>query len=333
MKKLRWGILSTARINRNVIPAIKASPRCELAAVASRDLAKAQRYALEWQIPHAYGSYEELLQAPDIDIIYNPLPNHLHAEWTIKAAQAGKHVLCEKPIATSVAEVDQIITAAADAGVTVVEAFMFRHHPMNLKVRELIESGALGTVRYVRASFSFELAAAPNIRWLPETAGGSLWDIGCYPVSYTRMVLGQPPLEMYGAQQLSATGVDLSFTGQMRYANGAFAQVECSFALPYYTAVEIRATQGTLKIASPFNPKGGVTSITLQRGDASQELTFHYPLLYLGEVEDLVDVISHGKMPRLPLSESRELIATLTGLRQSAEQNRPLPFTPAGYPI
>ncbi len=331
MKKLRWGILSTARINRNVIPAIKASPRCELTAVASRNLAKAQGYASEWQIPRAYGSYEELLQAPDIDIIYNPLPNHLHAEWTIKAAQAGKHVLCEKPIATSVAEVDQIIAAANTAHVHVVEAFMYRHHPLNLKVRELIESGTLGEVRYVRAAFSFELAPAPNIRWLPETGGGSLWDIGCYPVSYARMVLGQAPVELFGAQQLSATGIDLCFTGQMRYANGAFAQLECSFALPYYTAVEVRGTGGAINVAYPFNPHVADTSFSLQRGNASQEFTFHYPLLYSGEVEDLADGILNGKTPRLPLSESRELIATLTGLYQSAAQNLPVPFKPEGY--
>jgi len=331
MKKLRWGILSTARINRNVIPALKASARNELVAVASRDLAKAQAYAADWHIPRTYGSYEELLGASDIDVIYNPLPNQLHAEWTIKAAQAGKHVLCEKPFALTVAEVDQMIAAASTAGVSVVEAFMYRHHPMTLKVRELIESGSLGEVRYMRATFSFELNRTANIRWLPETGGGSLWDIGCYPVSYARMVLGQAPMELYGSQLLGESGIDLSFTGQMRYANGAFAQVECSFALPYYTAVEIRGTQGTLKIATPFNPKEAKTSITLLRGDISEELTFHYPLLYQGEVEDLADGILNHKPPRLPLAESRELIATLTGLYRSAALNRPLPFNPDGY--
>jgi D-xylose 1-dehydrogenase (NADP+, D-xylono-1,5-lactone-forming) len=186
-------------------------------------------------------------------------------------------------------------------------------------------------VRYVRATFSFVLNQPGNIRSLPETGGGSLWDIGCYPVSYARMVIGQAPLEMYGSQQLGETGVDFSFTGQMRYASGAFAQVESSFALPYYTAVEIRATQGMIKIASPFNPSSADTRITITRGETSKELTFHYPQLYQGEVEDLADVILNHTAPRLPLSESRELIATLTGLYRSAAVNRPLPFNPDGY--
>ena len=226
MKKLRWGILSTARINRNLIPALRASPRNELSAVASRDLARARDYAREWKIPGAYGSYEELLGDPNIDVIYNSLPNHLHAEWTIKAAQAGKHVLCEKPLALTLAEVDQVTQAARQAGVNVVEAFMYRHHPMNLKVRELIEKGVLGEIRYMRGTFSFVLNRPGNIRWLPETGGGSLWDIGCYPVSYARMVMGKAPDQVFAAQVIGESGVDLSLTGQMQYANGAFAQVE-----------------------------------------------------------------------------------------------------------
>jgi predicted dehydrogenase len=235
------------------------------------------------------------------------------------------------PLASRGAEVDQLIAAASAAGVQVVEAFMYRHHPMNLKVRELVESGSLGEVRYLWASFSFELAQAPNIRWQPETGGGSLWDVGCYPVSYARMVFGGPPVEFYASQQLGASGIDLSFTGQMRYANGAYAQVESSFALPYYTAVEIRGSQGTIRIPRPFNPSEADTHITVTRGDISEEYSFHYPLLYQGEIEDLADAILNRKAPRLPLPESRELIATLTGLYRSAALNRPLTYNPDGY--
>ena len=333
MKKLRWGILGTARINRLVIPAFKASPRNELIAVASRDLARCQEYAQQWEIPQAFGSYEALLNSTEIDVVYIPLPNHMHAEWAIKAAQAGKHVLCEKPLALSVNDVDAIRTAAETSGVKIVEAFMYRHHPQTLKVREMIESGSLGEIGYIRGTFSFVLDRPGNIRWFPETGGGSLWDIGCYPVSYAQMVMGSPPIEMYADQTTGPSGVDLSFTGQMRYPNGGCAQIESSFALPYFTSIEIRGTEGTVLVPNPYNPKDDETCIIIVRGDDREEITFQYPHLYLGEIEDLADVILGQKQPRFPLSESREIIATLTGLYRSAREHRPLPFDPAGYPF
>jgi xylose dehydrogenase (NAD/NADP) len=327
MGKIRWGILSTARINRLVIPALKASAQNELVAVASRNLEHARKYSQEWKIPVAYGSYTDLLNDPHIDVIYISLPNHLHAEWTIKAAQAGKHVLCEKPLALNVAEVDQINAAAAAGKVTVMEAFMYRHHPMTLKVRELVDTGAIGDVRYLRATFSFILnPSSTNIRWQPESGGGSLWDIGCYPVSYARMVMGCLPSEVYGDQVLGDSGIDVSFTGQLRFPNGAFAQVESSFELPYTTGVEIRGTQGTILVPVPFNPNQKRTQISLIQGDQQRELHFDYPLLYQGEVEDMAAAITTHKPPRLSLSESREIIAMLTALYQSARENRPIRF-------
>jgi D-xylose 1-dehydrogenase (NADP+, D-xylono-1,5-lactone-forming) len=329
MGKIRWGILSTARINRRVIPALKASAQNELVAVASRNLEHARAYAHEWKIPVAYGSYGELLNDPNIDVIYISLPNHLHAEWTIKAAQAGKHVLCEKPLALNVADVDRISAAAAAGGVTVMEAFMYRHHPMTLKVRELVETGAIGDVRYLRATFTFILdATSTNIRWQPESGGGSLWDIGCYPVSYARLIMGCLPAEVCGAQVLGDSGIDVSFTGQIRFPNGAFAQVESSFELPSYTSVEIRGTQGTILVPVPFNPSQERTQITLIQADKQRELHFDYPLLYKGEVEDMAAAITTHKPPRLSLAESREIIAILTALYQSALENRPIRFEP-----
>jgi len=265
--------------------------------------------------------------------VYIPLPNHMHAEWAIKAAQAGKHVLCEKPLALSVNEVDAITAAAEKYKVMIVEAFMYRHHPQTLKVRELIETGSLGQIRYMRGTFSFVLDRPGNIRWFPETGGGSLWDIGCYPVSYSQMVMGSVPIEMYAAQTIGQSGVDLSFIGQMRYPNGGFAQIASSFILPYYTYIEIRGTEGAVQVPNPYNPKQAETRIYVIRGDDREEMKFKYPHLYLGEIEDLADAILTQKQPRLPLSESRDLIATLTGLYRSARENRPLPFDPAGYSL
>ncbi len=214
-RKLRWGLLSTARINRSVIPPLRMSPRNELVAVASRSKDKAEAYAKQWDIPRTFGSYEEMLADPGIDVIYNPLPNSLHAHWTIEAARAGKHVLCEKPLAISAAEVDAMVEAAKQAGVVVTEAFMYRHHPQTLKVKELVDGGAIGRLRMVRGSFSFNLSREGDVRLDPALGGGSIWDVGCYPISYARFIIGAEPIEVFGRQVLGQTGVDELFTGSL----------------------------------------------------------------------------------------------------------------------
>src|SRR3990172_2137566 len=197
---LGWGLLSTARINRALIPPLRASKRSKLVAVASRTAKGAQAYAHKWRIPRAYASYEAMLDEADIDVIYNSLPNHLHAEWTIKAAQAGKHVLCEKPLALSVEEVDAMTAAARQAGVVVAEAFMYRHHTQTLKVKELVESGAVGNVRLVRGSFTFMISRQDDVRLDPAMGGGCLWDVGCYPFIYPRYLFVREPEEVLGCQ-------------------------------------------------------------------------------------------------------------------------------------
>ena len=173
---LRWGLLGTARINTAVIGPIKASPRNELLAVASRETDRAEAYAKEWGIPRAYGSYAALLADHNVDVVYIPLPNHLHAPWAIRAAAAGKHVLCEKPLAMSLQEVDGIASSARAAGVVVAEAFMYRHHPRTLKVKELVEAGAIGELHVLRGAFTFQLDRPGDIRLDPSMGGGSLWD-------------------------------------------------------------------------------------------------------------------------------------------------------------
>src|SRR3990170_3418207 len=184
---LRWGLLSTARINQALMAPLGSSTRNRLVAVASRIPERGEAYAREWNIPRAFASYEAMLADPDIDVIFNPLPNRLHAEWTIKAAQAGKHVLCEKPLAITVEEVDAIEAAARQAGVVVAEAFMYRHHPQTLKVRELVDGGAVGDLWLVRGSFTFDLTRESDPRLDPALGGGSIWDVGCYPISCSRL--------------------------------------------------------------------------------------------------------------------------------------------------
>ncbi|HEX5942293.1 MAG TPA: Gfo/Idh/MocA family oxidoreductase, partial [Anaerolineales bacterium] len=230
---LKWGLLSTARINRALITPLRASRRNQLVAVASRTQESADNYAREWKISRAHGSYEALLADPEIDVVYISLPNHLHAPWTIKAVEAGKHVLCEKPLALSVEEVDAIQSAARRYGRVVMEAFMYRHHPQTLKVQEMVKSGSLGTLKLIRGSFSFALAREGDVRLDPAMGGGSVWDIGCYPISYARTVVGAAPLAVFGWQVIGPTGIDETFVGQMRFDHDILAQFDSSFVIPF----------------------------------------------------------------------------------------------------
>ncbi|MBL8061683.1 MAG: Gfo/Idh/MocA family oxidoreductase, partial [Anaerolineales bacterium] len=212
-KILNWGLLSTAKINQALIKPLRASKRTRLLAVASRSLSSAETYAREWNIPRAHESYEALLADPEVDVIYNSLPNHLHAEWTIKALRAGKHVLCEKPLALTLKEVDAMIAAAQETGQILAEAFMYRHHPQTLKVKELVDGGAIGTLQLIKGAFSFVLNREGNYRFYKEMGGGSIWDVGCYPISYARMIVGAEPVEVSGWQVAGPQGGDESFYG------------------------------------------------------------------------------------------------------------------------
>ena len=323
-KKIRWGILGAARINRSLVPAVQASRRSELAAIASRDISRAQDQAQQWGIPRAYASYDEVLADPDVDVIYNPLPNHLHAEWSIRAAQAGKHVLCEKPLALTTAEVDAMAKAAQQYGVVIAEAFMYRHHPQTLKVQELVQSGALGEIRLIHGTFSFLLDRPQDPRWLAEMGGGSIWDIGCYPISYTQMLTGSKPEEVFGWQQTASSGADETFSGQMRCANGVFASFDCSFRLPLHTGMLIRGSQATLTIPTPFSPRQKSTLILQPIGGDEKRITIPTSNLYLGEVEDMAACILDGKTQRVTLEESRQHIETICALLESARIGRPV---------
>ena len=193
---------------------------------------------------------------PEIDVIYNPLPNSLHAEWTIKALRAGKHVLCEKPMALTLAELDAMAEPAQrKSGRVLAEAFMYRHHPQTLKAKELVADGSLGKLQLVKGSFTFMLTHEDDVRLDKELGGGSIWDLGCYPISYARTMIGAEPLEVFGWQVTGPTGIDMSFIGQMRFPNDVHAQFDCGFASPEHSFVEIVGTEGTLNIPFPFQPE------------------------------------------------------------------------------
>ena len=265
-----------------------------------------------------------MLADPDIDVVYNSLPNSLHAEWTIKAVQAGKHVLCEKPIAVTVEQVDAMAAAAQKAGVVLAEAFMYRHHLQTLKVQELVESGAIGKLRLVHGSFTYNLTRPGDVRLDPALDGGSIWDVGCYPISYARCVIGAEPVEVFGWQVTGPTGVDVTFVGQMRFAGDVIARFDSSFRMPDRAHIEIVGSEGIINVPDPFKPERD-HKILLTRNGETETLAIPDQMLYLGEVEDMADAILQGKAPRVSLADSRGNVAAIVALLQSARESRPVP--------
>ena len=322
-KILRWGLLSTAHINRALIPPLKASKRNRLVAVASRSQATAENYAHQRKIPRALGSYDALLNDPGIDVIYNSLPNGLHAEWTIKALQAGKHVLCEKPMALSLAEMEAIQAASQQTGRVVAEAFMYRHHPQTLKVKQMVADGLLGKLQMIKGSFTFMLAREGDVRLDQGLGGGSIWDVGCYPISYARMIAGVEPLEVFGWQVTGQSGIDMSFIGQMRFPDDVHAQFDCSFASPFHAFMEIVGTEGTLNIPVPFKP-GKKEKIYFSHANKTEKQEIKGQELYIGEVEDMADAILLGQPPRVSLEDSRGNAAAILALLASARSGKPV---------
>jgi xylose dehydrogenase (NAD/NADP) len=322
---LRWGILGVARINRALIPPLQSSERNQLVGIASRDEGRAREAAKKSGIPRAYGSYEAMLADAEIDVVYIPLPNDLHTEWTVRAARAGKHVLCEKPLALAVADVDRIAEAAREAGVVVAEAFMYRHHPQTLRVREMAASGEIGRVRLVHGAFTFNLENEGDYRLNPAQGGGSLWDVGCYPVSFARLVLGEEPVEAFGWSLSNPAGADTTFSGQLRFGSGALASFDSGFKAPFRTRMEVVGERGSIVVPRPFKP-GKDERILLNRGDdREEEIRIPGDDLYRGEVEDVADAVLLGRPSRMSLADSRGNVAALAALLASARAGRPVP--------
>jgi D-xylose 1-dehydrogenase (NADP+, D-xylono-1,5-lactone-forming) len=322
-KVLKWGLLSTAQINQALIPPIKNSERNQLLGVASRELDKAKAYAKKWDIPQSFGSYDAMLADPEIDVVYISLPNSMHAEWTIKAAQSGKHVLCEKPLAMTVNEVDRVREAADRWGVIVAEAFMYRHHPQTQQVKLLVDEGQIGNLQLIRGSFTFQIVDRGDIRLFASLGGGSIWDVGCYPISYARFLAGGEPELVYGWQVCNQDQIDLQFVGQMLFPNGVMAQFDSGFQTPERTHIEVVGEGGSLDISNPYNP-GWSNSIRLTHDSQVKEISVPGEELYSGEVEDLADAILYGRKPRISLEDSRGNVATIQALLESASLGRPV---------
>ncbi len=253
--KVRWGILGTAGIAvRKVIPAMQQSDWSEVTAIASRDHGRAKDVARRLGIPKAYGSYEELLADPQIEAIYNPLPNQLHVPWSIKAADAGKHVLCEKPLSVTVAEARSLLAVQERTGVLIAEGFMVRGHPQWLRARELIASGRIGTLRAIQGTFSYFNADPANIRNIPEYGGGSLMDIGCYPIHTSRYLFAEEPTRVLGLMDQDPTlKVDRLTSAMLQFPSGQ-ALFTCSMQMVYHQRMQVLGTLGRIEMGMPFTP-------------------------------------------------------------------------------
>ncbi len=326
---VRWGVLSTANIGlKAVIPAIQASRNGRLFAIASRDLASADRVAMREPDVRAYGSYEELLDDPEVEAVYIPLPNALHAEWTIRAAQAGKHILCEKPLGVTAEEARRMFAAAEQAGVLLMEAFMYRFHPQILWAQEQITSGRIGAPQVARASFVFDIRRNPqNIRLKGNLAGGSLMDVGCYPLSFCRIVFGalQTPQSVAARVTIPTDSeVERGAYAILDYGEGRIGMLDSSFELPWGQFAEVIGEQGRLTIPRPFTPGRADTVVRIELGAETIERRFEAVDQYQLEVEHFADCVRTGAQPYLTPEDSLAQAETMEAVYRAAGYRWPL---------
>ncbi|HXV35213.1 MAG TPA: Gfo/Idh/MocA family oxidoreductase [Gaiellaceae bacterium] len=310
-----WGIISTANINRLVLAGAHESDRADVIAVASRDRARAEAYANEHAIERAYGSYEALLADGDVEAVYISLPNSLHVEWSIRALEAGKHVLCEKPLDRRPEEVERAFDAAERAGRILTEAFMYRHNPQTAKLVELAESGAIGDLRLVRSAFSFSLGDPENVRLAAGLDGGALMDVGCYCVSGSRLLAGEPE-SVSGVQVTGASGVDVLFAGTLRFPGDVVAHFDCGFVLPGRDELEVVGSEGSLFLDDPWHAR--TPMIEIRRENETESLLLQPADSYRLELENVGDAIAGRAAPLLGREDAVGQARTIDALYRSA---------------
>jgi D-xylose 1-dehydrogenase (NADP+, D-xylono-1,5-lactone-forming) len=312
---VQWGVLSTARINDKFLSGVAGSTECAVLAVASRDADRVRTYARERDIDRAYGSYEDLLADPDIDAVYISLPNSLHLEWARRALDAGKHVLCEKPLSRRLADVDAIFDLAERHERLLMEAFMYRHNPQTARIVELVSSGAVGRLRLIRASFSFALRDAADVRLDPELEGGALMDVGCYCVSGARL-LGGEPVAAWGAQVIGSGGVDVAFVGSLRFADDVLAQFDAGFVFADRHDLEVVGDEGSLFIADPWHCRR--PGIELRRDGATELIEIAPANSYGLEADNLAAAIRGEGEPLLGRTDAAGQARTIEALYAAA---------------
>jgi predicted dehydrogenase len=322
MATVQWGVLSTSDLAvKKVIPATQQSAHSQVAAIASRDLAKAQAVAAQLQIPTAYGSYEALLADPAITAIYNPLPNHLHVAWTIKAMEAGKHVLCEKPIGLNADEAQQLAIAAANyPHLKVMEAFMYRFHPQWQRARAVVQSGEIGELRTISTLFSYYLTDPTNIRNIPGVGGGAILDIGCYAASLARFIFGAEPQRVVSTIEYDPTmGTDRLIAGILDFGAG-HATFTCSTQLVPYQRVNIFGTTGRVEIEIPFNaPPDRPCKVWITTGETTREEAIPVCDQYTLQAEAFALAVLNDTPVPTPLTDAVANMRVLDAFTQSAQ--------------
>lgn len=316
---IRVGLISTAAINDALLGGARESELVEVVGVASREQARAEAYARERGLERAFGSYDELLADPEVDVVYVALPNALHVEWAIRALESGKHVLSEKPLSRRPEEVERAFDAAEGVGRILMEGFMFRHHPQTKRLAQLVAEGAIGELRLVRSHFSFTLDRPQDVRWDRELGGGSLLDLGCYCTNVSRLLAGEPE-RVQAEQMLAPSGVDVRFAALLRFPGGVLGHFDCAFDLPRRVVLEAVGSEGSLVVVQPFLQDE--VTLDLRRGaelEWSETVTANR---YRHELDNLARAIAGEEPPLLDRAESVAQALVLAALLRSAESGR-----------
>jgi predicted dehydrogenase len=330
-RKVVWGILGCAGIaERAFIPAVLESRNGRLGGIAARDESKARAWAGRYGFSKGHRTYRELVEDPAIDAVYNPLPNDLHAEWSIRALRAGKHVLCEKPLAMSSSEARAMIAAAESGGVLLMEGFMYKFHPQIVRSLDLIRGGTIGEVRSVHASFTFRLERdRTNYRWSPAMGGGALYDVGCYTLSAARLVLGAEPASAYAvARPDPATGVDLTTAALLVFPGGRFAQCEASYESHFQSRLLVVGTEGTLRLDRAFSAKDFDVAIEIERGGARESIAVPKANMFTLMVEHFDDAVLGRGALRHPAADALDNMRAIDACFESVRTGRPVDIPP-----
>jgi D-xylose 1-dehydrogenase (NADP+, D-xylono-1,5-lactone-forming) len=319
---LRLGLLSTARINEMIVAGAAATDRVDIVAVAGRDPGKTEAYARARGIERAHGSYEALLADPGIDAVYISLPNSMHVDWAVRALEAGKHVLCEKPLTRRPAEAERAFEIADRCGRTLMEGFMYRHNPLIRRIAELAAQGAIGRLRLIRAWLRWPIADPGDIRLSPQLDGGSLMDMGCYCLNAARLLAGEPE-RVYGEQAIGPTGAEVAFHGTLRFSGDVVAQFDSSFLVPMHQGLELVGEDATLRTAVPFRVDLGHPRIELDRAGTIEQIEIDGQNSYMLELENLADAAESEGEPLVDAADSIGQAHALARLYRAAETGLP----------
>lgn len=327
MKKIRWGILGCARIaERALIPAFRAAANADLLGIAARDEKRARAWAAKHAIEKAHKDYVSLLEDPDIDAVYVPLPNHLHAEWTIRAAAAGKHVLCEKPLALTEAEVRTMFQACDRANVLLMEAFMYRFHPQFERTLRLVRTGRIGDIRAFRSAFTFRISSGKeDYRWYPEMGGGALYDVGCYPVSAARTIFGEEPSSVFARARLHPeSGIDAAMSLLLEFPGGRYAHLDCALDTQFESRLEIAGSEGRITLPRAYTPKNFDVPIQISRGEEEETILVPAANHYVRMIEHFGECVRRGLSPRYTLEDAAGSARIIDAAFKSLAAARPV---------